>query len=169
MGRHSRKSGFTLLELLVTIAIAGILIALAVPGFTSFIGSNRAEVQKSSFVNAINYARSEAVKRGVTIRITPLVASKWQGGWRIWSDVNNDAVLSATDTELQINPAFTGVATLTSAATGLAFDRFGSSIGIEVGSSVTFAYRVDADNCSLGGDIAINHLGRTIMTQGACP
>ena len=61
------NSGFTLMELMVTIAIAAILVGIAIPSFTSIIVSNRLTTSANELVTALNLARSEAVKRGMRI------------------------------------------------------------------------------------------------------
>jgi type IV fimbrial biogenesis protein FimT len=58
------NTGFTLLELMITIAIAGILVGVAIPSFTSIITSNRLTAYANELVTALNLARNEAVKRG---------------------------------------------------------------------------------------------------------
>lgn len=62
-------SGFTLVELLVTIALGSILLALAVPSFNGFIIANRLTTQANEMVAAINFARSEAIKRNGSISL----------------------------------------------------------------------------------------------------
>lgn len=61
--------GFTIIELGVTLFIAGILLALAVPSFETFIQNNRLRSATSDFVTAVNLARVEAIKRQARVML----------------------------------------------------------------------------------------------------
>jgi type IV fimbrial biogenesis protein FimT len=63
----NRQSGFTLVELMVTIAIAAILLGLGVPSFRTLIENNRIAAASNDIVTALQFARSEAVKRAVLV------------------------------------------------------------------------------------------------------
>jgi type IV fimbrial biogenesis protein FimT len=85
---HRKKNqGFTLLELMVTVAIAAILVTVAMPSFTNTIIGNRLTTINNELVGALNLARSEAIKRNqqVVIRKT---GTNWQGGWQVFVDVD---------------------------------------------------------------------------------
>ena len=62
--------GFTLLELMVTVAVVAILATVAVPGFRDLIQNNRVTTQTNELVSALNFARTEAVKRGQRVEVT---------------------------------------------------------------------------------------------------
>jgi type IV fimbrial biogenesis protein FimT len=85
-----QTSGFTLLELIVAISIAGILMALAIPSFSDMIRNNRLTTYTNELVTALNVARSEAVKRGqqVVVRKT---GTNWENGWQVFVDVDRPA------------------------------------------------------------------------------
>ena len=60
--------GFTLIELMITLAVAAILITAALPSFNEFIKNNRLTTQANNFIATLNLARSEAPAR-ITLRI----------------------------------------------------------------------------------------------------
>ncbi|OOG24908.1 prepilin-type N-terminal cleavage/methylation domain-containing protein [Thioalkalivibrio denitrificans] len=64
-----RESGFTLIELMVTLAVAAILITVAVPGFANLIAEQRVVTTTNRFVTALHLTRSEAVKRGARVTL----------------------------------------------------------------------------------------------------
>lgn len=69
--------GFSLVELLVTVSIVAILAAVAIPNFNSTLQNNRAETEVSDLQRAFNYARLEAINRGVSVRIAPTTGTDW--------------------------------------------------------------------------------------------
>lgn len=80
--------GFTLIELIVTITIAGILAAVAIPSFISTINSNRLTTYANELIASLNLARSEAIKRSqqVTVRRNSATSDVWEGGWDVFVD-----------------------------------------------------------------------------------
>lgn len=106
--------GFTLIELMITLAIFGLLAAFAAPSVTGLMRSNRLTAQTNEFISAINIARSEAVKRSsvVTLCITDgnatpncdAASTSWQTGWIIFTDLNGDASFdNATESLIRIH------------------------------------------------------------------
>ena len=81
------NKGFTLLELMVTVAIAGILVGIAIPSFTSIITSNRLTTYANELVTALNLARSEAIKRGQHVVVIKTGAN-WENGWQVFVDID---------------------------------------------------------------------------------
>lgn len=63
------QRGFSLVELMVTIAVAAILLAIATPSFTSIINSNRLTSAANEMVATLQAARMEAVRRNTTVRV----------------------------------------------------------------------------------------------------
>lgn len=73
-------TGFTLIELMVAIAILAILLALAVPSVQEMIKNNRVTAQHNELVALLNYAKSEAVRRNESIEVELTTTSDgWQG------------------------------------------------------------------------------------------
>ncbi len=98
--------GFTLLELLIALAILGITMAFATPSFITVISNNRISSGASDFVSALQLAKAESAAR-----ITPVTLCKkniagngcvnagdWQQGWIVFSDINGDGAVNGADT-----------------------------------------------------------------------
>lgn len=66
-----RDSGFTLIELMIVVALLGIFAAIAVPGFTQFINNNRTQSANNEVMALLQYARSTAVAQRTTISVCP--------------------------------------------------------------------------------------------------
>ena len=81
-----RQSGFTLLELMVVVALVAILAAVGIPGYRDLIANNALTTSTNNFVAAISYARSEAIKRAAIVSVTaanPSAGNEWGGGWNV--------------------------------------------------------------------------------------
>jgi len=100
-----------LIELMVTLAIAAILLSLAVPSFQTMIANNRITSQLNELVTAVNYGRSEAAKSNTTVILcgsaNPTVAAPVCGGtaigWLLFtSGDGNNSFDVATDTLIRV-------------------------------------------------------------------
>ncbi len=84
-----RTRGFTMIELLATLSVTAILVAIAVPSFSSFTLQQRIKAASGDLYLELSKARSEAVRRNANITLQPTnTASGWQGGWGIQDPVN---------------------------------------------------------------------------------
>lgn len=86
-----RSGGFTLIELMVTLSIAVTLAAVAIPSVRAFIRNNELSAASSALLNAINNARSEAMKSGRSAMVVPANDSDaWASGWIVFIDDDRD-------------------------------------------------------------------------------
>jgi type IV fimbrial biogenesis protein FimT len=103
------QSGLSLVELMVTISIATILLAIAVPNFQRFMESGRISSATSNLMGALNFARSESIRRGVPVSLrNSLGGANWGGGWTMFVDNDGDGVQDAGDDTLRIGAALAG-------------------------------------------------------------
>ena len=100
------SSGFTLTELMITLAIAGTLIGIAIPSFTSIISSNRLTADANELVTALSLARSEAIKQGLSVTVRKVddnsstnkgAGANWEDGWDVFTDADSDGNFEAGD------------------------------------------------------------------------
>jgi type IV fimbrial biogenesis protein FimT len=127
------SKGFTLLELIIIVAIIGISTAFAAPGLSTMISNNRISSNANDFAAALQLAKAEAVAR-----LNPVVLCKknagstgciadgdWSQGWIVFSDVNGNGGVDAGEPILLVHEALNSLIS------------FGGS-STEVDSSITF-------------------------------
>jgi type IV fimbrial biogenesis protein FimT len=139
--------GFTLLELMVVVAIAAILMAISASSFQSLTQSNRTLAESSLLSGAIKLARAEALKRGLPVALcassdgrTCSGASAWQAGWLVFVDVNGNKAIDDGDTPLRVQRAFAGgdTAVASGGTSAMAFSRDGFALNQANAETWTF-------------------------------
>ncbi|MFZ9037304.1 MAG: GspH/FimT family pseudopilin [Gammaproteobacteria bacterium] len=115
-----KNSGFTLLELLVLLAVVAILVAVGTPTMSEFIKNNRLTTQINTLVGDLAYARSEAVTRNLPVVVcasnnqTSCSSANWADGWIVFSDIDNNGDVSAGEVVLRAQQLLEGNNTLVS-------------------------------------------------------
>lgn len=107
-----QSSGYTLVELMVTVAIVAIFTTFAVPAFNAFVTNNRLVNVVNGVAGGINYARSEAVSRGTSVAVcagngsttAPACSGSndWTNGYIVHTDINSNGVLDGADQILRV-------------------------------------------------------------------
>ena len=133
---HRRSSsGFTLIELMITVAIAAILLMVAAPNLSAFRRNAELTSAANTFVASINTARSEAMKRGRYAMVVPTDnGASWNAGWIVFVDIDRTQIYNqgidsvvATQIELPTGISMTGVNTATGTTPYVMFDPSGYS------------------------------------------
>lgn len=120
MVRRGKRRGFTIVELVLTLALFAVLVTVAVPGFRDYILQNRVKTGAQELFTALLYARSEAIKRNDDVYIYPNGGGSgdWQDGWVITTDSTKgygDCQTDQTDC-LRMQQPLAGIAITTGAA-----------------------------------------------------
>ncbi len=81
----TRRRGFTLVELMVTLTVAAILLTIAIPPMQDLVATQRVRAAASELMSALSYARVDAISNGRRVAVAPLDQSSdvWGGGWRV--------------------------------------------------------------------------------------
>lgn len=121
-----KQSGFTLTELLITLAAAGVLASMAVPSFKTSIQNGRLVTQANDMLATLVFARSEAVtiNKNVTVcastdQATCSTSAVWASGWIVCQEADSQATsvgCTTGSTKLRVHDAIVGNNTLTNAS-----------------------------------------------------
>jgi len=106
-----RVEGFSLVEMLTTVSILVILLAIASPGLASLISANSLSSAQGELAAAIMLARGEAIRRGTQVGLiatNPAAGAEFNGGWTVFVDANGNGALDAGEVIVRVQPAFRG-------------------------------------------------------------
>ena len=78
-----RARGFTLIELMVTVTLLGVLLGVAIPSFRDFMDTQRVKSAAFDMAAALLLARSEAIKRNSDVTVAPVTGTDWGTGWTV--------------------------------------------------------------------------------------
>ena len=167
-----KNSGFTLLELVITVAIITIVFAIAIPSMTTITQNDRLTTNINTLIGHLAHARSEAVKRSQQVSIcvssntTSCTGGNWQDGWIVYIDADGSNTFTAGEEVLRAQQALEGANTLTTAiGTQVTYDYRGFVRTTSVGSFLL----CDARSGAFGRTIRISTTGRVrVEGDSAC-
>jgi type IV fimbrial biogenesis protein FimT len=181
--RLRRMRGFTIIELMVTLAIAGTMAALAVPSFKGMISSRAVQAESSALISSLHFAKAEAVKRSGPVTVcrttaaSPNTCAGTAGTWQTWmvfSDGGTRGTFDSSDVRLRIengpttNVNFASLANvqyLTFQATGIVTINAGATLPV----TWTFNPTVDTSSSSYKRyqrNVCLNSQGRVSSVDG---
>jgi type IV fimbrial biogenesis protein FimT len=153
--------GFTFIELLVTLTVAAILLAIAMPSFSGFVRDSRLTTETDTLLYDTNLARSEAVKLDVPVELCAssdhaTCSGTWADGWIVLCPANCPAGFGGSPAVLLVAPGMTSgnnVNEKISGATTVSFNSTG-----QTGAPFQFVF-CDSRGAAYGRDVEINAIG----------
>lgn len=166
-GAPSVSGGFTLYELMLVLALAGVMMAVAIPNMREFMRNSRMTGTANDLITAVHRARSESVKRHAQAilcfsadpqAIPPVCDGNGSQGWVVFADTDQDGQADAGEEVLLRHGALPTGVSLTSKPDGnagyLAFNTAGFARDIALGTDLGGVVLCDAR-----GNTAINGPG----------
>ncbi|SFP82002.1 type IV fimbrial biogenesis protein FimT [Nitrosomonas cryotolerans] len=167
--RRVANQGFTMVELMVALSVAGILLTVALPSYQVFVQDTRLLTQSNHFTSAVMLTKGEAVKRGRSATICPSTdgvactgGTNWSNGWIVFADEDGDGVVDTGEEVIQVGAPLTGDNQLISGVrTRVTFAASGFSLGF----NDTFSL-CDSRGATYSKVLIINNQGRLRAETG---
>jgi type IV fimbrial biogenesis protein FimT len=156
--------GFTLIELMMTLAVLAILTAAAAPAFGNLISSTGARASRSNLTTALNTARIFAASKSEHVVVCPSAegqycddTTEWQHGWIVFLDADNDSERGDDEELLSVGAVQPADVAIVSSAGRKRVDY--RPDGSATGSNVTFTV-CDGRGAGEASTLVINNAGR---------
>jgi type IV fimbrial biogenesis protein FimT len=174
--------GFTAVELMVTLAVAAIFVAYALPNFETFVENSRRDSTVDDLIAALNYARTQALNLNQNTYVCPGTSTptgttcpggSWSNGWEVIATVNGASTASALTSHSLSTTSTTPTVTAVYSSTALEFE--GNGTAALTGNSGTGGVEIlvvcDARGSSYARAVEINTAGYTQSSsqQGQAP
>jgi type IV fimbrial biogenesis protein FimT len=165
LGKVRRSAGFSLIEMLTTMSILAILLAIASPGLASLTSANALSAAQGELASALMLARGEALKRGTTVGLmatNPVSGAEFSGGWTVFVDANGNGSFDTGETIVRAQPAFHGDVRLATSggATVVAFNGRGF-----LTPSTTVTFRVCSSLASKSYQVRVEPVGLSDVVE----
>jgi type IV fimbrial biogenesis protein FimT len=173
-------SGFTLVELMVSLAIVAVMMGLAVPSYRYAINSSRISSDSDNLLIALQLARTEAIRRGLSVSVCSSNANgsacsgsnNWKTGWLVFVDVNNNASYDGGDALVRQQPALASANAVSADnnTSAVRFNREGIASGLAA-DPVTVTFTPPTNSSTQKRCLAISAAGRMLIQRpgtGAC-
>jgi type IV fimbrial biogenesis protein FimT len=182
------QRGFTMIELMIVLAVTGVLMAIAMPDFARATRSIQLSHQAKEMSGAIKLARAEAIRRGQTVVMCRSNAAQtacnrgsptgaWELGWLVFVDLNEDEQYDLATEQDGLILVKQRLAAGVTARTGnnaysglfIGFNPAGETIGF-VNSNNTITFNHEADQHDTNNHyLIINRTGRVrVLTNDEC-
>ena len=182
LDRYINTKGFTLLELLVTLAVAGILSTLAISAFKNSIAQNRITTELTQLKNDFVFAGTEALRTGLPVTVcstndgsTCSQSTTWSTGWIVFDDPNAALQTGSNTVIVRKQSSFTDGDNITAdnSINTVAYNRQGyvNNIATSI-STVTFTDQAASPSTSTTQCLTMTFLGQLGFEssgQGNCP
>lgn len=174
MKNETPSAGYSLIELMITLAILSIVLAIAVPSVRDYFANARRLTVTNNLIGDLSYARMEAIRRGQFVTVCGGAAgvcvtnNDWSGGRIVFVDSNNNGLIDAGEDVLRTETAAPSGFTLT--ASGFTNRITFAASGLRARGSVNGSIRVCTSGY-FGRDVSLSVTGRVDADKTAviCP
>ena len=177
--RLRRRSGFTLIELMITIAVAAIVVAVGVPSFLRTLARHTINSQAEELQDAVRVGRNEAMKRSGPVVLcrteesNPSHCAGSGGSWQTWvlfTDVARSGSFAAGDAVLRQRQEASKRTTVSGEASSIRFEATGIA-HTDTGSAVIVVGERGATDRVQQRQVCVNPRGEVVIVAGnaACP
>lgn len=173
-----KQQGFTLIELMITLAVIAIVAGIAAPSFSDMIQDNRLTTTSNELLTGLAITRSEAIKRGERAAICQSDdgsscsgnASNWHEGWVVYIDEDTDGVIDGDEDIISVHASLSSNMTLSMGASAISYDSDG--LATNLSNILYFTLCDDRSDANKQG-LAISITGRVRQADTAdlasCP